>query len=40
MEEGERLVPLREIQHTTGHLLAEREEEQVKLEKPLLGSPG
>ena len=36
MEEGERLVPLREIQHTTGHLLAEREEEQVKLEKPLL----
>jgi len=40
MEEGERLVPLREIQHTTGHLLAEREEEQVKLEKPLLRVTG
>ena len=36
MEEGERLVPLREIQHTTGHLLAAREEETVALEKPLL----
>ncbi|NBP71880.1 MAG: ABC transporter ATP-binding protein [Alphaproteobacteria bacterium] len=40
MEEGERLVPLREIQHTTGHLLAEREEEQIKLEKPLLRVTG
>jgi peptide/nickel transport system ATP-binding protein len=40
MEEGERLAPLREIQHTTGHLLAEREEEQVKLEKPLLRVTG
>jgi peptide/nickel transport system ATP-binding protein len=40
MEEGERLVPLREIQHTTGHLLAKREEEQVKLEKPLLRVTG
>ena len=40
MEEGERLVPLREIQHATGHLLAEREEEQVKLEKPLLRVSG
>ena len=40
MEEGERLAPLREIQHTTGHLLAEREEEQIKLEKPLLRVTG
>ena len=40
MEEGERLVPLREIQHTTGHLLAEREEEHVKLDKPLLEVTG
>ena len=40
MKEGERLVPLREIQHTTGHLLAEREEEPVKLDKPLLQVSG
>lgn len=36
MKPGERLVPLREIEHRTGHLLAEREEEPVKLETPLL----
>ncbi|PPR11079.1 MAG: Glutathione import ATP-binding protein GsiA [Alphaproteobacteria bacterium MarineAlpha11_Bin1] len=40
MEEGERLVPLREIRHTTGHLLAAREEEAVALEKPLLRVSG
>ena len=40
MEEGERLVPLREIQHTTGHLLAGRKEEHVKLDKPLLEVTG
>lgn len=36
MKPGERLVPLREIEHRTGHLLAEREEEPVALETPLL----
>ena len=40
MEDGERLVPLREIDHTTGHLLAEREEEPVKLDEPLLDVRG
>ena len=40
MEEGERLVPLREIDHTTGHLLAGRKEEHVKLDKPLLEVTG
>ncbi len=37
MKPGERLIPLREIEHRTGHLLAEREEEPVKLDTPLLG---
>jgi len=36
MKPGERLVPLREIEHCTGHLLAEREEEPVVLDTPLL----
>jgi len=36
MKPGERLVPLREIEHRTGHLLAEREEEAVVLDAPLL----
>jgi peptide/nickel transport system ATP-binding protein len=36
MKPGERLVPLREIEHRTGHLLAEREEEAIELETPLL----
>jgi peptide/nickel transport system ATP-binding protein len=36
MKPGERLVPLREIEHRTGHLLAEREEEAVVLDTPLL----
>jgi peptide/nickel transport system ATP-binding protein len=36
MKPGERLVPLREIEHRTGHLLAEREEEPVVLDTPLL----
>jgi peptide/nickel transport system ATP-binding protein len=36
MKPGERLVPLREIEHRTGHLLAEREEEPVVLDAPLL----
>ena len=40
MEDGERLVPLREIEHTTGHLLAEREEVPVELDKPLLEVTG
>jgi peptide/nickel transport system ATP-binding protein len=40
MKEGERLVPLREIQHSTGHLLAEREEAPVKLDEPLLEVTG
>ena len=29
MEEGERLIPLRDIQHTTGHLLSARDVAQV-----------
>jgi len=40
MEDGERLVPLREIDHTTGHLLAERKEEPVELDEPLLDVRG
>lgn len=40
MEDGERLVPLREIEHTTGHLLAEREEDPVDLDRPLLQVTG
>ena len=40
MEDGERLVPLREIGHTTGHLLAEREEDPVDLDRPLLQVTG
>ena len=36
MKPGERLIPLREIEHRTGHLLAERAEEPVSLETPLL----
>lgn len=40
MEPGERLVPLREIAHRTGHLLAQRDEAQVALEKPLLDVRG
>jgi peptide/nickel transport system ATP-binding protein len=40
MAKGERLKPLREIQHHTGHLLAEREEAPVALEEPLLEVKG
>ncbi|MFT7573407.1 MAG: peptide/nickel transport system ATP-binding protein, partial [Paracoccaceae bacterium] len=40
MKPGERLVPLREIEHRTGHLLAEREDEPVMLETPLLEVKG
>ncbi|MEC7463885.1 MAG: ABC transporter ATP-binding protein [Pseudomonadota bacterium] len=36
MEEGERLIPLRDIQHTTGHLLSARDVAQVSLDRPLL----
>ena len=36
MEEGERLMPLRDIQHATGHLLSTRDVAQVSLDKPLL----
>lgn len=36
MEEGERLIPLRDIQHTTGHLLSARDVAQVSLDQPLL----
>ena len=40
MTEGERLQPLREIEHRTGHLLAEHEEAPVKLDAPLLEVKG
>ena len=40
MKPGERLIPLREIEHRTGHLLAERTEEPVRLETPLLQVSG
>ena len=36
MDEGERLIPLRDIQHTTGHLLSARDVAQVSLDRPLL----
>ena len=36
MKPGERLTPLREIAHRTGHLLARRDDAPVALEEPLL----
>ncbi len=36
MKLGERLVPLREIKHTTGHLLVKKSETSVASDKPLL----
>ena len=40
MRDGERLQPLREIEHHTGHLLAERAQAPVKLDAPLLEVKG
>jgi peptide/nickel transport system ATP-binding protein len=40
MKPGERLVPLREIEHHTGHLLADRKEAPVVLDAPLLEVTG
>ena len=40
MKPGERLIPLREIEHRTGHLLADREEAPVALDAPLLEVKG
>jgi len=38
MEEGERLIPIREIEHTTGHLMAPKEKSKspVDYDRPLL----
>jgi peptide/nickel transport system ATP-binding protein len=40
MAPGERLTPLREIEHSTGHLLAEREEAPAAIDGPLLEVKG
>ena len=40
MKPGERLTPLREIAHRTGHLLARRDDAPVALEGPLLEAKG
>ncbi len=40
MPPGQRLTPLREIEHRTGHLLAEREEAPAPIDGPLLEVKG